>query len=312
MAVAASMDGMFRLAGGAVIVVRRAERSPPLPGKTPTDTILAEAFSGSATYPTLSSPGIAGPGRRVGSGDAADIILLQQDLSVLERGVTEGRRAFGNIMKFIMMAMSSNFGNMFSMAGATLILPFLPMLPVQILLNNLLYAVSEMPIPLDEVDSEITEKPEHWDMRFIRNFMLVMGPVSSIFDFLTFGLLLLVFHANEALFQTGWFVESLATQVLVIFVLRTRGNPLKSRPYPLLTATSLAVVVLAVVLPFTPLGIWFGFVPPSPAFLLAIAGLTVSYLALAQAAKWAFYRLSPPVGAPTPLMRPHLPLIERS
>ena len=139
--------------------------------------------------------------------DAADIILLQQDLGVLERGVTEGRRAFGNIMKFIMMAMSSNFGNMFSMAGATLILPFLPMLPVQILLNNLLYAVSEMPIPLDEVDSEITEKPEHWDMRFIRNFMLVMGPVSSIFDFLTFGLLLLVFHANEALFQTGWFIE---------------------------------------------------------------------------------------------------------
>ena len=112
-------------------------------------------------------------------------------------------------MKFIMMAMSSNFGNMFSMAGATLILPFLPMLPVQILLNNLLYAVSEMPIPLDEVDSEITEKPEHWDMRFIRNFMLVLGPVSSVFDFLTFGLLLLVFHANEALFQTGWFISSL-------------------------------------------------------------------------------------------------------
>jgi Mg2+-importing ATPase len=244
--------------------------------------------------------------------DAADIILLQQDLGVLERGVTEGRRAFGNIMKFIMMAMSSNFGNMFSMAGATLILPFLPMLPVQILLNNLLYAVSEMPIPLDGVDNEITAKPEHWDMRFIRNFMLVMGPVSSIFDFLTFGLLLLVFHADEALFQTGWFIESLATQVLVIFVLRTRGNPLKSRPYPLLTATSLAVVVLAVVLPFTPLGTWFGFVPPSPAFLLAIAGLTVSYLALAQAAKWAFYRLSPPVGAPAPLMRPHLPLIGRS
>ena len=139
--------------------------------------------------------------------DAADIILLQQDLGVLERGVTEGRRAFGNIMKYIMMAMSSNFGNMFSMAGATLILPFLPMLPVQVLLNNLLYDVSEMPIPLDEVDSEITAKPEHWDMRFIRNFMLVMGPVSSIFDFLTFGLLLLVFHADQALFQTGWFIE---------------------------------------------------------------------------------------------------------
>ena len=244
--------------------------------------------------------------------DAADIILLQQDLGVLERGVTEGRRAFGNIMKFIMMAMSSNFGNMFSMAGATLILPFLPMLPVQILLNNLLYAVSEMPIPLDDVDSEITAKPEHWDMRFIRNFMLVMGPVSSIFDFLTFGLLLLVFHANEALFQTGWFIESLATQVLVIFVLRTRRNPLRSRPHALLTTTSLAVVVLAVVLPFTPLGAWFGFVPPSAAFLLAIAALTVSYLALAQAAKWAFYRVAPPVGGPTPLIRSHLPLVGRS
>jgi Mg2+-importing ATPase len=245
--------------------------------------------------------------------DAADIILLQQDLGVLERGVSEGRRAFGNIMKYIMMAMSSNFGNMFSMAGATLILPFLPMLPVQILLNNLLYDVSEMPIPLDEVDSEITEKPEHWDMRFIRNFMLVMGPVSSIFDFLTFGLLLLVFHADEPLFQTGWFIESVATQVLVIFVLRTRRNPLRSRPHPLLATTSVAVVVLAVVLPFTPLGAWFGFVPPSAAFLFAIAGLSASYLLLAQSAKWAFYRLWPPVGAATPPhLRPHLPLIAGS
>ena len=245
--------------------------------------------------------------------DAADIILLQHDLGVLERGVTEGRRAFGNIMKFIMMAMSSNFGNMFSMAGATLILPFLPMLPVQILLNNLLYAVSEMPIPLDEVDSEITAKPEHWDMRFVRDFMLVMGPVSSIFDFLTFGLLLLVFRANEALFQTGWFVESLATQVLVIFVLRTRRNPLKSRAHPVLTATSLTVVVLAIALPFTPLGASFGFVPPSAAFLFAIAGLTLSYLALAQGAKWAFFRLWPPTGvAPASALRAMLPLAGRS
>jgi Mg2+-importing ATPase len=187
------------------------------------------------------------------------------------------------------------------------------MLPVQILLNNLLYAVSEMPIPLDEVDSEITEKPEHWDMRFIRNFMLVLGPVSSVFDFLTFGLLLLVFHSSEALFQTGWFIESLATQVLVIFVLRTRRNPLGSRPHPLLATTSVAVVVLAVVLPFTPLGAWFGFVPPSAAFLFAIAGLTVSYLLLAQGAKWTFYRLWSPVGAaPAPVMRAQLPLIGES
>jgi Mg2+-importing ATPase len=245
--------------------------------------------------------------------DAADIILLQQDLGVLERGVIEGRRAFGNIMKFIMMAMSSNFGNMFSMAGATLILPFLPMLPVQILLNNLLYAVSEMPIPLDEVDREITAKPEHWDMRFIRNFMLLMGPVSSIFDFLTFGLLLLVFHVNEALFQTGWFIESLATQVLVIFVLRTRRNPLKSRPHPLLAATSVTVVVLAVGLPFTPLGVWFGFAPPSVLFLFAIAGLTVSYLILAQGAKWAFFHFSAPAGlAPASSLRAAVPFMRRS
>jgi Mg2+-importing ATPase len=187
------------------------------------------------------------------------------------------------------------------------------MLPVQILLNNLLYAVSEMPIPLDAVDSVITEKPEHWDMRFIRNFMLVMGPVSSVFDFLTFALLLLVFHADEALFQTGWFIESLATQVLVIFVLRTRGNPLKSRPHPLLAFTSIAVVVLAIALPFTPLRAWFGFAEPSAAFLWAIAGLTVSYLVLAQGAKWAFYRRWPPGGTtPASVLRVALPLIGRS
>jgi Mg2+-importing ATPase len=245
--------------------------------------------------------------------DAADIILLRHDLGVLERGVTEGRRAFGNIMKFIMMAMSSNFGNMFSMAGATLILPFLPMLPVQILLNNLLYAVSEMPIPLDEVDREATERPEHWDMRFIRDFMLVMGPVSSVFDYLTFGLLLLVFHANEASFQTGWFIESLATQVLVIFVLRTRRNPLRSHPHPLLATTSLAILMIAVLLPFTSLGAWFGFVAPPPALLLAIAGLTASYLLLAESAKQAFYRLRPSGGiAPPAHLRLHLPLIGRS
>jgi Mg2+-importing ATPase len=245
--------------------------------------------------------------------DAADIILLRHDLGVLERGVAEGRRAFGNIMKFIMMAMSSNFGNMFSMAGATLILPFLPMLPVQILLNNLLYAVSEMPIPLDEVDRETTERPEHWDMRFIRDFMLVMGPVSSIFDYLTFGLLLLVFHADEASFQTGWFIESLATQVLVIFVLRTRRNPLRSRPHPLLAAASLTIVVIAVLLPFTPLGLWFGFAPPSAGLLLAIAGLTASYLLLAEGAKQTFYRMRSSAGAPPPAqLRPHLPLIDRS
>src|SRR5262249_55768467 len=154
-----------------------------------------------------------------------------------------------------------------SMAGAALILPFLPMLPVQVLLNNLLYDVSELPIPLDEVDHEAIAKPQHWDLHFIRNFMLVLGPVSSIFDFLTFSLLLLVFRAGEPLFQTGWFIESLATQVLVIFVLRTRRNPLRSRPHPLLAITSVTVVAAAVLLPFTALGQWFGFTPPPATFL---------------------------------------------
>jgi P-type Mg2+ transporter len=161
--------------------------------------------------------------------EAADIILLEHDLSVLDRGVREGRRTFGNIMKYVMMATSSNFGNMFSMAGAALILPFLPMLPIQVLLNNLLYDLSEIPIPMDEVDPELTVAPTRWDIGFVQNFMLVLGPISSAFDFLTFGLLLLVFGANAALFQTGWFVESLATQVLVIFIIRTRRNPLRSR-----------------------------------------------------------------------------------
>jgi len=181
-----------------------------------------------------------------------------------------------------------------------------------VLLNNLLYDVSELPIPLDEVDPEATVKPEHWDMRFIRNFMLVLGPVSSIFDFLTFGLLLLVFRASEPLFQTGWFIESLATQVLVILVLRTRRNPLRSRPHPLLTVSSVAVVGAAVVLPFTPLGRWFGFTPPPGTFLCAIGGLVLTYLLLAEAVKYAFYRLQPRAGtAPAPHLRSHFPMIAR-
>jgi Mg2+-importing ATPase len=199
--------------------------------------------------------------------DAADIILLDHDLEVVERGVQEGRRTFGNIMKYIMMGTSSNFGNMFSMAGASLILPFLPMLPIQILLNNLLYDLSEVPIPMDDVDDELLAQPRHWDLQFIRNFMLVLGSVSSVFDFLTFGLLLWGFKATEAMFQTGWFIESLATQVLVIFVIRTRRNPLRSRPNPILATTSLVVAAAGIVLPYTVIGRWFGFVPlPLPTF----------------------------------------------
>ena len=189
---------------------------------------------------------------------AADLILLEQDLGVLHAGVLEGRRTFGNIMKYIMMGTSSNFGNMFSMAGASLFLPFLPMLPVQILLNNLLYDVSELPIPLDRVDDDYLSRPRHWDMKFIRNFMLIIGTVSSVFDYLTFYLLLAVFHAGETLFHTGWFIESMATQVLVIFIIRTRRNPFKSRPNPWLIGCSLTVVAVAALLPFTPAGVHLG------------------------------------------------------
>ena len=222
--------------------------------------------------------------------EAADMILLEHDLKVLHEGVIEGRRTFANIMKYIMMGTSSNFGNMFSMAGASLVLPFLPMTPAQILLNNMLYDFSEVPIPLDRVDAAEIAMPRRWDMGFIRSFMLVMGPVSSLFDFLTFYLLIAVLHANETLFRTGWFIESLATQVLVIFVIRTRHGPFASSPHPLLSAFSLTVVGLAVCLPFTPVGRFFGFVAPPVEFFYLLAALIAAYLVIAQLVKIAFYR----------------------
>ncbi|MEA5097601.1 MAG: magnesium-translocating P-type ATPase [Burkholderiaceae bacterium] len=222
--------------------------------------------------------------------EAANLIMLRQDLNVLHAGVLEGRRTFSNIMKYIMMGTSSNFGNMFSMAGATLFLPFLPMLPVQILLNNLMYDVSELPIPMDTVDREALAHPRHWDTGFIRNFMLVIGPISSVFDFLTFWLMLKVFNAGEALFQTGWFVESLATQVLVIFVIRTRGNPFKSRPSRVLIATSVTVVLAAALLPFTPLATLMGFTAPPPLFYLLLLAMVMCYLVIVQFVKQWFYR----------------------
>jgi len=222
--------------------------------------------------------------------EAADMILLRRDLNVLHDGVLEGRRTFGNIMKYIMMGTSSNFGNMFSMAGAALFLPFLPLLPVQILLNNLLYDVSEIPIPMDRVDRAYLARPRHWDMTFIRDFMWVLGPVSSVFDFLTFFVMLKVFQAGEALFHTGWFIESMATQVLVIFVIRTRGNPLRSRPSTLLSITSLAVVAAAAALPFTPMGAYFGFVALPPLFFLILLGMVLGYLLAVELVKRWFYQ----------------------
>jgi len=221
---------------------------------------------------------------------AADIILLEQDLNVIHSGVMEGRRTFGNIMKYIMMGTSSNFGNMFSMAGAALFLPFLPMLPTQILLNNVLYDISEIPIPLDEVDADETLKPRTLDLSFIRTFMLVIGPISSLFDFLTFYVLLVVLGANEKLFQTGWFVESLCTQVLVIFIIRTRKSPFASRPHPLLSLTSIAIVLLAIALPWSPLGSYFGFVRPPASFYAILMAMILIYLFFVEVAKQQFYK----------------------
>ncbi|WP_375772552.1 magnesium-translocating P-type ATPase [Archangium gephyra] len=222
--------------------------------------------------------------------EAADLLLLRHDLAVLYDGVLEGRRSFGNVMKYIRMGTSSNFGNMLSMAGASVLLPFLPMRPIQILLNNLLYDVSELAIPLDEVDPEQLERPTRWDLRFVRLFMAVLGTLSSLFDAATFGVLLLFFHAEAALFQTGWFMESLTTQVLVIFIIRTRRNPLRSRPSRWLVASSLGAALVANVLPFTPLGAWFGFEPPPPALLGALAVLVVGYLLSAELLKRWFFR----------------------
>jgi Mg2+-importing ATPase len=221
---------------------------------------------------------------------AADLIMLERDLGVLHDGVVEGRRTFGNIMKYVMMGTSSNFGNMFSMAAASVVLPFLPMLPTQVLLNNLLYDVSEIPIPMDAVDDADMRRPRRWDMAFIRNFMLVVGSVSSVFDFLTFYVMLHLFRAGEALFHTGWFIESLATQVLVIFVIRTRGNPLRSFPSRLLAVTSLGVVATAVALPFTPLGAHLGFIPPPAQFFAILAAMVAVYLGGVEVVKRWFYR----------------------
>jgi P-type Mg2+ transporter len=222
--------------------------------------------------------------------DAAGIVLTQPSLRILHTGILEGRRAYGNILKYLLMSTSSNFGNMFSMAVASVALPFLPMLPTQILLNNFLYDMAQVTIPTDHVDPEILSAPHRWDIRIVRNFMLGVGPVSSLFDFLTFFVLLRVFHAGEALFHTGWFVESLATQTLVLLVIRTLGNPLRSRPSAALVASTLAIVGLALLLPYTPLAPEFGFVPMPPAYLLFVGGAVVVYLFLVELVKRPFVR----------------------
>ncbi len=217
--------------------------------------------------------------------DAAAIILLEQSLQVLHNGILEGRKAFGNVIKYLLMGTSSNFGNMFSMAGAYVFLPFLPMLPTQILLNNFLYDLSQVTIPTDNVDASHIKKPQHWDIGLLRRFMIFIGPISSIFDFLTFFLLLRVFQAGDVLFHTGWFVESLATQTLVLFIIRTAGNPLRSRPSPPLAITTLVIVAIGILLPYTPLAGLLGFKPLPPLYFLFLAGMVVIYLLLVELVK---------------------------
>ena len=222
--------------------------------------------------------------------EAADLVLLEHDLNVILDGVMEGRRTVENVAKYILMGSSSNLGNMFSMAGAALFLPFLPMLPTQVLLNNLLYDISEVGVPFDNVDEESLQRPVQWDTKFIERFMLVLGPVSTLFDFLTFYALIKLFGAGEAMFQTGWFIESLATQSLVIFIIRTRGLPWVSRPHPLLAGLSVGVVVAGLVIPLTPLGTLFGFVLPPPGFYVFLIATVAVYLFLVQIVKQAFLR----------------------
>jgi len=222
--------------------------------------------------------------------ESADIILLEKSLLVLEEGVLEGRKVFGNILKYIKMTASSNFGNMFSMIGASALLPFLPMLPVQVLLNNLLYDFSQTAVASDEVDPEYLAKPRQWDLKAISRFMLSIGPISSIFDYATFALMWFVLGAHDVahqkLFQTGWFVESLLSQTLVVHIIRTGRLPFVHSQASLpLTITGVVICLIGVALPFLPVGAWFGFVPLPPLYWVFLVPILGGYLALAQLVK---------------------------
>jgi Mg2+-importing ATPase len=223
--------------------------------------------------------------------ESADIILLRKSLMVLKDGVLEGRKTFGNIVKYIKMGASSNFGNMFSMTGGSLFLPYLPMLPIQILLNNFLYDMSQLAIPSDEVDREYLAKPRPWNISSIKKFMVILGPISSVFDLITFAVMLFIFKASAALFHTGWFVESLITQTLVIYVIRTSRIPfLESMPGRSLILTSILIAAAGLIIPFTPLAKPFGFVVLPPLYFAILALIVFAYLFLVQAVKSWFIR----------------------
>ncbi len=222
--------------------------------------------------------------------EAADIVLLEKNLEVLVEGVQEGRITFANTLKYVFMATSANFGNMFSMAGASLFLPFLPLLPKQILLTNLLTDLPEMAIATDSVDGELVREPRRWDIKFIRKFMITFGLVSSIFDYLTFGALLFLLHASVGQFRTGWFMESVISASLIVLVIRTRRPSFKSKPGVALWVATVFVAVGTLILPATPLGRLFGFVPMPLEFLLVLAGILFLYILTAEVVKKIFYR----------------------
>jgi len=223
--------------------------------------------------------------------EVADIVLLDKNLDVLAKGIIEGRKTFANTTKYILMNISSNFGNMFSMAGASLILPFLPMLPGQILLNNLLYDTSQLALPSDTVDEDNLLKPNQWDIKFIQRFMLVFGPISSVFDYLTFGVLLNIFHANQAFFHTGWFLESIATQTFVVFVIRTKMVPFfKSKISWQLALLIFTIVGVAILITFSEIGRSFGFIALPMAFFIYLIIAVTSYLVMLEIIKYLFYK----------------------
>jgi Mg2+-importing ATPase len=222
---------------------------------------------------------------------AADIILLRPSLEAIGKGVVEGRRTFANTLKYVRMGTSSNFGNMLSMTGAALVLPFLPMTPGQILLNNLIYDLSQTAIPTDRIDPEVEAAPARWEIHAVQRFMLLFGPISSIFDFVTFGLLLAVLGVNEQAFHTGWFVESLFTQVLVVLVIRTRLSPFwGSRPSRPLLGAVVGALAAAVLIPLSPLGGPLGFTALPPAFWALLVGVVGLYLVLVDLVKRRFER----------------------
>ena len=220
----------------------------------------------------------------------ADIVLLEKDLGVLVQGVREGRTTFANTLKYVFMATSANFGNMFSMAGVSLFLPFLPLLPKQILLTNLMTDFPEMTIATDRVDAEMVDHPRRWDIKAIRKFMITFGLVSSVFDYLTFGTLLLILHATQDQFRTGWFLESVISASLIVLVIRSRKPFFKSRPSKYLLMATLLTVIVTMVVPFTPLGEIFGFSRLPISFLLLIVIIVMLYLIAAEMVKTVFYK----------------------